>query len=63
MARKPRIQFPSVIYHVVTRGDDCHLLFHDEGHYERLTERLETEVLRSNWQVLVYCWMLCCVEN
>ena len=57
MARKPRIQFPGAIYHVITRGDGRQLLFHDDRHYERFTEGLETQVLRCNWQVLAYCWL------
>ena len=57
MARKPRVQFPGAIYHVVTRGDGRRKLFHDEGHYERFTEGLEAEVLRSGWNVISYCWM------
>ena len=57
MARKPRIPFPGAIYHIVTRGDGRQLLFHDDRHYERFTEGLEAEVLRSNWQVIAYCWM------
>ena len=40
MARKPRVQFPGAIYHVVTRGDGRRELFHDEGHYQRLTDGL-----------------------
>jgi putative transposase len=57
MARKPRVQFPGAIYHIVTRGDGRQKLFHDDGHYLRFTEGLETEVLRSGWQVIAYCWM------
>ena len=36
MARKPRIQFPRAIYHIVTRGEGRQLLFHDDRHYEVL---------------------------
>lgn len=57
MARKPRVQFPDAIYHVVTRGDGRRELFHDQGHYRRLTDGLAAEVLRSRWQVISYCWM------
>ena len=57
MARKPRVQFPGAIYHVITRGDGRRELFHDRRHYERFTEGLETEVLRSRWNVISYCWM------
>ncbi|HMP78096.1 MAG TPA: transposase [Pirellulaceae bacterium] len=57
MPRKPRVQFPNAIYHIVTRGDGKQKLFHDEGHYQRFTEGLQAEVLRSGWQVIAYCWM------
>ena len=57
MPRKPRVQFPNAIYHIVTRGDGKQKLFHDDGHYQRFTEGLEAEVLRSGWQVIAYCWM------
>ena len=57
MPRKPRVQFPGAIYHVVTRGDGRRELFHDQGHYQRFTDGLEAEVLRSAWQIIAYCWM------
>lgn len=57
LARKPRVKFPGAIYHVVTRGDGRQLLFHDDRHYQRFTEGLEAEVLRSGWQVIAFCWM------
>ena len=32
-------------------------LFHDLGHYERMTRGLKEEVTRSGWIVFAYCWM------
>lgn len=57
MPRRPRLQFPGAIYHVVTRGDGRRALFHDENHYARATKGLVEEVQRSAWEVLAYCWM------
>lgn len=57
MPRLPRIQYPSAIYHIVTRGDGRRKLFHDDGHYERFTRGLAEEVDRSGWIVIAYCWM------
>ena len=57
MPRRPRLQFPGAIYHVVARGDGRRALFHDESHYARATEGLVEEVQRSAWEVLAYCWM------
>ena len=57
MTRKPRVQFPGAIYHIVTRGDGRRELFHKEDHYARFTGGLRDEVQRSAWQVLAFCWM------
>ena len=57
MPRKPRVQFPGAIYHIVTRGDGRRELFHDEDHYGRLTRGLADEVKRSGWIVLAFCWI------
>ncbi len=57
MARQLRVQFPGAIYHVVTRGDGRRQIFHDSGHYDRLTRGLKEEVTRSGWKILSYCWM------
>lgn len=57
MARQLRVQFPGAIYHIVTRGDGRRPLFHDDGHYDRLTKGLNEEVTRSGWKILAYCWM------
>jgi REP element-mobilizing transposase RayT len=57
MPRKPRVQFPGAIYHIVTRGDGRRELFHDEEHYDRLTRGLADEVKRSAWKILAFCWM------
>jgi REP element-mobilizing transposase RayT len=51
------LQFEGAIYHIVARGDGRRALFHDEGHYDRLTGGLADEVTRSGWQVIAYCWM------
>ena len=57
MARQPRVQFLGAIYHVVTRGDGRRAIFHDDGHYDRLTRGLKDEVTRSGWKVFAFCWM------
>jgi len=57
MPRKPRVQFPGAIYHIVTRGDGRRELFHDQEHDGRLTRGLADEVKRSGWKVLAFCWM------
>lgn len=57
MPRPPRLQFPGAIYHLVSRGNLRQKIFHDDGHYERLTRGLEEEVQRSGWEVFAFCWM------
>ena len=58
MARQPRDQLPGAIYHLVTRGDGCKPIFHDQGHYERMSRGLKAEVTRSGWNVFAFCCML-----
>ncbi len=57
MPRKPRIQYPNAIYHVITRGDGRREIFFDNDHYQRLTDGLADEVQRSGWIVPAFCWM------
>ncbi|TWU59467.1 Chromosomal replication initiator protein DnaA [Rubripirellula tenax] len=57
MARQLRIEFPGAIYHLVTRGNGRKQIFHDQGHYERMTRGLKDEVTRSGWKIFAYCWM------
>lgn len=57
--RPRRIQCAGANDQVVTRSDGRRKLFHNSGHYERFTQRLEEEVKRSGWLVLAYyCWMM-----
>ena len=57
MPRPPRLRYPGAIYHLVTRGDGRRTLFHDDAHYARFTQGLSDEISRSDWIVLVFCWM------
>ena len=57
MPRLPRLEYANAIYHVITRGDGRRQLFHDLGHYDRITRGLKDEVSRSSWKVLAFCWM------
>jgi REP element-mobilizing transposase RayT len=34
------------------------MLFHDPGHYERLTKGLADDVLCTGWVLVAFCWML-----
>ena len=41
MARKPRLDFPGALYHVIVRGNRRTTLFHDTADYHAYLERLE----------------------
>ena len=41
MARKPRVEFPGALYHVIARGNRRTTLFHDEADYAAYLERFE----------------------
>ncbi len=41
MARKPRIEFPGALYHVIARGNHRQTLFHDEADLTLYLDRLE----------------------
>jgi hypothetical protein len=41
MARKPRIDFPGTLSHVIARGNRRETLFHDEADYTAYLDRLE----------------------
>jgi putative transposase len=41
MARKPRIDFPGTLSHVIARGNRRATLFHDEADYTAYLDRLE----------------------
>jgi len=47
MPRKPRVQFPNAIYHIVTPGDGKQKLFRDDGHYQMMAT---TKGLPTDWK-------------
>ena len=50
------LQYAGVRCHVITRGGVRREVFDDHGHYQRLADGLEAEVLRSQGQIISYCW-------
>jgi putative transposase len=46
MPRLPRLEYANAIYHVMTRGDGRRQLFHDLGHFDRITRGSKDEVSR-----------------
>jgi REP element-mobilizing transposase RayT len=57
MARKPRIQYPSAIYHVMNRGDRREPIFLDDADRELFLETLGQTCARTDWQVHAFCLM------
>ncbi len=57
MARPPRIQLPSAIYHVMSRGNRKGIIFDDDDDRRRFLEVLAEAVERYRLRCLSYCLM------
>jgi REP element-mobilizing transposase RayT len=57
MARKPRIEYPGAIYHVMSRGDRQEDIFNDNKDRQRFLETLTEACEKTGWQVHAYCLM------
>ena len=57
MPRKPRIQYPGAIYHLMNRGDRREPIFKDDQDHRRLLETLGQTCQKPGWQVHPYCLM------
>lgn len=57
MARKPRIEFPGAIYHVISRGNYRKNLFHDYGSGKAFEKALFEAADFSNWWLHGYTIM------
>jgi len=56
MARKPRIEFPGGLYHVITRGNRKERIFLDDPDYRRYLNLLEH--YRKRYKFLLYAYTL-----
>lgn len=56
MARALRIQFEGALYHITSRGNEKREIFKDDADRVRLLDILELSL--SNYQVLLYCYIL-----
>lgn len=56
MARKPRVEFPGALYHVISRGNRRQAIFHDREDRERYLNRLEH--YRGRYGFTVYAYVL-----
>ena len=57
MARKPRIEYPGAVYHLVSRGDRQEAIFRDEQDYQVFLETLGQTCTRTGWIVHAYALM------
>lgn len=56
MARKPRIEFPGALYHVISRGNQGQLIFHSNADRIAYLDRLE--LYRRFYGIKVYAYVL-----
>ena len=57
MPRKPRVQYPGAIYHVVSRGDRREAIFVNDVDRHDFLRTLAEACLKTGWQVHAYCLM------
>ncbi len=57
MARKPRVEFPGALYHIMARGNRRTTLFHDEADYEAYLERFERYRQRDHLRCYAFILM------
>ena len=57
MARKPRIDFPGALYHVIARGNRRAVILHDEADATAYLERLERYRVRDGCALYAYVLM------
>jgi REP element-mobilizing transposase RayT len=57
MARKPRVEYPGAIYHVMNRGDHSEIVFRDHHDPELFLHTLSETCAKTDWQVHSFCLM------
>ena len=57
MARPLRIEYPNACYHVINRGNQRSVVFHDTWHYECFVEKLGYFATEFRVEVYAYCCM------
>ena len=57
MARKPRIEYPGAVYHVMSRGDRGGKIFKDPVDYELFGAAMDEVCKRCGWKVHAYGWL------
>ena len=57
MARKPRVHFPGALYHVISRGNQCQVIFRADADRRRYLELLDRYRARYQFQLRAYVLM------
>jgi REP element-mobilizing transposase RayT len=57
MARKPRLEYPGAIYHVMNRGDRRELIFKDDADRKLFLATLGQTCVKTGWRIHAYCLM------
>lgn len=55
MARKLRVEYPGVVYHVLNRGDRRQDIFHDDRDQELFLDAPGEACRKARWLVRAYC--------
>ena len=57
MPRKPRVEYPGAMYHVMSRGDRREDIFLDDVDRQDFIKTLAEACQKTGWQVHAYCLM------
>lgn len=57
MARKPRVEYPGAVYHVMARSNRREVIFSADGDYQALLDCLGEACERTGWRVHAYVVM------
>lgn len=57
MPRKPRIEYPGAVYHVMNRGDRGRRTFRDKLDYQGFLAGMQETCLRTGWRIHAYVLM------
>jgi REP element-mobilizing transposase RayT len=57
MPRKLRVEYPSAMYHVMSRGNRCENIYRDDVDRQDFLKTLAEACQKAGWQVHAYCLM------
>jgi hypothetical protein len=57
MARQLRLEYPDALNHLTARGNEQHLIFHDDIDRQHFLRLFGQEILQQHWRCYAYCLM------